>query len=42
MAKNTLLIPERELAAYWQQKAASTHSDFDTLGQIPLTDDRTL
>lgn len=41
MAKK-LLTPEQELSAYWKKKAKMKESDFDSLEQIPLSDDRTL
>lgn len=41
MVKN-VLAPEKELAAYWRKKAQLKDSDFDSLEQMPLTDDRTL
>jgi hypothetical protein len=36
------LTPEQELAAYWRKKAKLEESDFDSLEQMPLTDERTL
>lgn len=41
MAKKSL-TPEQELAAYWKKKMRIKESDFDSLEQMPLTDDRTL